>query len=284
VLDEADRLLDLGFKAELDRIVADSASRGELTQAQATLLSRALEFDTRPASAVMVPWNKVQRLRASAGCDELVDALAGGHTRFPVYERGSEVIGVVHAKDLLAVDDDPAELQVRSLVRDIVAVPETATARVVLAEMRRHASELALVVDEWGGPAGVVTLEDLLEELVGEIDDEFDPTGHAHARRGPDGSWTVPGLWRLDEVARECALELPRGAGYTTVAGLVMQRLQRIPSCGDRVELDGVTLVVVTMERHSVTEVTITMEPVAAAAAGRAPSDVRSPTTGEVAP
>jgi CBS domain containing-hemolysin-like protein len=240
---------------ELDLIVEESASRGKLSPRQAALLERAIDFGSLHASGAMVPWNRVSTISALASCDDLRALMATAHSRFPVLGTRGEVTGVVHAKDLLEIADDAtATTPVAALTRPALAVPERATLRSVLDALQQGATELAVVVDEYGAPAGVITLEDLVEELVGAISDEYDPH-QPEAECLADGSWSVPGRWRIDEIERATELVLPADGGYDTVAGLVLDRLQRMPEVGDRVEVGDLDVVVTAMDGWSVTSV-----------------------------
>lgn len=241
---------------ELDLIVEESAQHGELTRQQATLLANALVFGTLHAGAVMTPWNLVVTLPHSATGADLVAAMASGRSRFPVMGKGGEIAGVVHAKYLLEVPpEDAASAPVAVLAHPPLVVPESANVRSVLGDLRREATEMAVVVDEYGAPAGVVTLEDLAEELVGDIADEHDPDLPG-ARREPAGGWSVPGAWRLDEVERRTGLALPAGE-YETIAGLVLDRLARLGEVGDRVTSDGLELEVLEVDGWTITRVRV---------------------------
>jgi CBS domain containing-hemolysin-like protein len=239
---------------ELDLIVEESAQHGELTRQQATLLANALVFGGLHAGSVMTPWNQVVTLPDTATGAELRAALSSGRSRFPLVGADGDVTGVVHAKNLLAVPADDADgARIAELARPPLVVPESAGVRAVLGALRRETTEMALVVDEYGAPAGVVTLEDLAEELVGDIADEHD-ADLPGARREADGSWLVPGAWRLDEVARRTGIVLPEG-DYDTVAGLLLDRLQRLGQVADRVEVEGRTLEVVAVDGWTITRV-----------------------------
>lgn len=243
---------------ELDLIVEESAESGKLTVRQAALLERAIDFGTLLAAAAMVPWNRVATIASDATCEDLRRRVAEAHSRFPVLDADGGVFGVVHAKDLLDVDDDALDsTPVAALTRPPLVVPEVATLRTVLAELRREGTEMAIVADEHGAPAGVVTLEDIVEELVGDISDEYDPT-LPEAEAGPDGTWTVPGRLRLDEIERATGIELPAGEAYDTVAGLVMAQLQRLGQVGDAVEVAGVGIEVLAMDGWAITSVRLT--------------------------
>lgn len=239
---------------ELDLIVEESVAQGKLTAQQAALLDRSIDFGALHASAAMVPWNRVVTIESAATCEDLRRLMASAHSRFPVVAADGSV-GVVHAKDLFDIADDAyATTTVGALARPALVVPESAGLRSVLAALRRHATEMAIVADEYGALAGVVTLEDLVEELVGDIADEYDPAT-PEIRRQPDGSWIVPGSWRIDEIERATAVALPGDGAYDTVAGLVLAGLQRIPSVGDHVEAAGWVLEVLAMDGRAVASI-----------------------------
>ena len=240
---------------ELDIIVEESVKRGSLSDAQASLLGRALEFKGLRAVDAMVPRVRVVTIPITATGDDLRRLLGSSHTRFPVTGDGSDpsdVVGVVHAKDLLAMPAaERPGAPVADLVRPVLAVPETAPLHTVLGALRKSHTELAVVVDEYGGAAGIVTLEDLVEELVGDISDEHD-VDEAAVEGDGTGRWRVPGSWRLDEIERDTGVELPQG-NYDTVAGLVLDRLGRIPCAGDVVELESSRVEVLDMRGWAVT-------------------------------
>ncbi len=242
---------------ELDLIVEESAEHGKLSTRQAALVERAIDFGAMRASAAMVPWNRVATIHETASCADLQRLARSAHSRFPVVGHGGRVTGLVHTKDLLAIDDAAfATTPITGLVRPPLVVPEPTHLRTVLRVLRREATALAIVADEHGAPAGVITLEDLVEELVGDIVDEYDPALPRSVDHG-DGSHTVPGSWRIDEVERATGLHLPPEGPYDTVAGLVLTRLQRMPTLGDRVDVAGLELEVASMDEWAITEVRI---------------------------
>lgn len=243
---------------ELDLIVEESAQQGKLTAGQAALLERALDFGGLQASSVMVPWNHVMTIDGTATGEDLRSLMASGHSRYPVVA-DEAVIGMVHAKDLLGVPaGDLATVTVAGFARPALPLPEATGLRVVLERLRGEATEMALVVDEYGAPAGVVTLEDLVEELVGEIADEHDPD-QPGADQSVDGAWLVPGEWRPDEIERVTGVALPQG-DYATVAGLVLARLERLAQTGDEVEVPGVSIEVVAVEDWTITQVRLRVD------------------------
>ncbi len=247
---------------ELDLIVDTSAESGHLSARQAALLDRAIDFAELEASDAMVPWNRVVTIEADATAADLRDLMATSHSRFPVLDEDDAVVGVVHAKDLLGVDPDRlAETPVRSLAHEVLVVPEAAGLRIVLGQLREHATEMAVVVDEYGGPAGVVTLEDVVEELVGDIADEYDLPDIHQPREIEPGVWRLPADWRVDEIERVTGYALPEG-DYDTVAGLVLDRMERIPDEGDIVDVDGVRIEVTRRDEWAIGEIVICVVPI----------------------
>jgi CBS domain containing-hemolysin-like protein len=241
-------------------IIDESESQGALQQEEAELLGRALEFRTLRASGTMVPRPQVVAIAKEATGEDLrALAVETGHSRFPVIgESLDQVAGVVQAKDLLRVPvPDRPTTPVADLMRDILAVPESAPLRRLLSQLREEHAQLALVVDEYGGTAGIVTLEDIVEEIVGEIQDEYDPAEPAVRRVA--GGFLVPGAWRLDETERDTGIALPAG-DYETVAGLVLAELGRVPRAGDTLTVAGASLRVEAMDGLAVQTVLVKPE------------------------
>lgn len=239
---------------ELDLIVDTSAESGHLSPEQAALLARAIDFTELEASDAMVPWNRTVTIAAAATASDLRNLMSSAHSRFPVLDAEGSIVGIVHAKDLLRIPPEEYEdVVVADLLHEVLVVPEAAGLRSVLRELRSHATEMAVVVDEYGGPAGVVTLEDLVEELVGDIADEYDAPFAEQPEEIEPGVWTVPAGWRVDEIARVTAFELPEG-DYDTVAGLVLDRMERIPEVGDAVVVDEVLIEVLALEDWAITK------------------------------
>ncbi|MFV0137157.1 hemolysin family protein [Streptomyces sp. HMX87] len=239
----AEELASARTPGELVSLARHSARAGALEQDTADLFVRTLSLGELTAQHVMTPRVKVSALQASATAEDVVTLTrATGLSRFPVYrERIDEIAGMVHLKDALAV---PAHERLRTpagrIARPALLVPETLPVRPLLARLRSE-QPIAVVVDEYGGTAGVVTLEDIVEELVGEVRDEHD--GHDLPDLAPaapeDGrpAWDADGGCRVDAL-RRIGLEVPEGP-YETVAGLVADLLGRIPAVGDRAELPG---------------------------------------------
>jgi CBS domain containing-hemolysin-like protein len=246
---------------ELDLIVDSSAESGHLTVLQAQLLERAIDFGDLEASDAMVPWNRVVTIDVAATAGDLRDLMASTHSRFPVVDADDQVVGIVHAKDLLGVTrTEYGVTSVADLVHEILVVPEAAGLSVVLAELRDHATEMAVVIDEYGGPAGVVTLEDIVEELVGDIEDEYDPSAPGDHVEVEPGTWSVAATSRPDEIERITGFDLPDGE-YDTVAGLVLERLERIPEVGESFVVDGIVIEVLEVDGFAIQRVRLCVDP-----------------------
>ncbi len=252
---------------ELDLIVDSSAESGHLTQGQAALLERAIDFGELEASDAMVPWNRVVTIDVDATAADLRDLMASTHSRFPVVDADGQVQGIVHAKDLLGVSRSEYDSTlVSELLHEILAVPEAAGLNVVLSELRSRATEMAIVIDEYGGPAGVVTLEDVVEELVGDIEDEYDPSAPGEHVEIEEGVWSVAASSRPDEIERITGFDLPDGE-YDTVAGLVLDRLERIPEVGDSFTVDGIRVEVLAVDGFAIERIELRVDPEALAEA-----------------
>ena len=228
-----------------DMIATGSVFRPE----QRRILAEAIEVGERRLRDVLVPRRDVVAIPADASVAEAIGMLLGTtHGRAPVY-RGDldEVIGLVTLQDLVG-----AEGPVASRVRPVVALPESMTVLDALRRFQAEREQLAIVLNEYGGTEGIITLEDLLEELVGEIYDEFDPDSHG-IHRQPDGSLVLPGSFPVHDLA-DLGISLPEG-DYATVAGLVLDRMGRIPGEGEAVAVDGWRLEVLDVENHAITRV-----------------------------
>jgi CBS domain containing-hemolysin-like protein len=169
-----------------------------------------------------------------------------------------DVVGVVHVKDVYRVPIGEREhTTVGEIATPPLVVPESRDLASLLRELRESGSHLAVVVDEYGGTAGIITLEDILEEIVGEIDDEYDPSTPGLTSILPAGTYELPGSLHRDEVAEACGFEMPEGE-YETLAGFVLDQLGRIPKPGESFAYAGWTIAVTAMDRLRVTSVRLT--------------------------
>lgn len=196
---------------ELASLIRRSAQAGTLDEGTAMLVTRTLDFGERTAADVMTPRVRCTAVpRTASAADVLAVARMTGHSRFPVTgEDWDDVDGLVHIKKAMAVPHDRRDdVPVSALMVDALLVPETIRLDPLLLLLRGAGHQMAVVVDEYGGTSGVVTLEDVVEEIVGEVNDEHDPRGAAEPS-GDDGTWTVPGLWRPDEVRDRLGAVVP---------------------------------------------------------------------------
>lgn len=257
--------LEVGHSADdLAVIIATGQQEGVIEEFTHRLLTGAIIFGDLDAAEAMIPRPDVVAVPASATMADIERVMKRtGHSRIPVYgETLDDVLGFVHVKDLMGVADEARENAIDpDLVRQILFVPESAHIKSVLDEMRKTRIHFAVVVDEHGSTAGIITMEDIAEELVGEIRDE-----HDRRERGPirtfEGRILVPGLVRPDQLV-EHGVRLPEGE-YETIGGLIMDRLGRLPVTGDTVEEEGWTLRVTGTDGRRVREVELTPSPGAA--------------------
>jgi CBS domain containing-hemolysin-like protein len=185
-----------------------------------------------------------------------------GHSRFPVYQDSmDDIVGIVHLKAAIGVPRDRrADVPAAALATEPLRVPETVHLDALVAELRARGYQMAVVVDEYGGTAGVVTLEDLVEEIVGEVLDEHDRSRAGVVRTG--GSINIPGDLRPDEVLDRAGVRVPEGDVYDTVGGYMMAELERIPVVGDSVPVEDGTLTVIRMDGRRIDRVAFTPSPV----------------------
>ncbi|MDH6423773.1 CBS domain containing-hemolysin-like protein [Aurantimicrobium minutum] len=234
---------------ELASLLRRSASEGALEEDTATLLSKTLAFSELSASDVMTPRLRIESLEPGDSARAVLElARKTGFSRFPVTEDGlDDVVGIVHVKNAISVPRERRnDVPVSALMNDPLRVPDTMSLDALLAELRGQGFQMAVVVDEYGGTAGIATLEDLVEELVGEVADEHDRT-----RAGVVSSadyLTFPGSLRPDELEERTGILVPENENYETVAGFVMSELGRIPEQGDVVSVAGGEFKVVRMD------------------------------------
>lgn len=238
-LEAQEELASARSPQELASLVSHSAEQGLLEEDTATLLAKTLAFGDRRADDVMTPRMRMQTIEPDQPVND-VYALAKqtGHSRFPVVPEGvDQVTGIVHVKHVVQV---PPEQRDAVMVSDVMAgpviVPSTMQLDTLLETLREGRLQIAVVVDEFGGVDGVVTMEDLIEELVGDVVDEHDNTDGSYTDEG-DGVWVLSGLLRPDEASEIVHVPLPEDEDYETLAGLLTFHLERVPEEGDAIEL-----------------------------------------------
>ena len=247
---------------ELASLLRRSASEGKLEEDTATLLGRTLAFSERTATDVMTPRLRISTLEPSDTARAVLElARRTGYSRFPVVgESVDDVLGIVHVKNAMAVPGEKrAEVPVSALMSPPLRVPETMPLDNLLTELRGRGFQLAIVVDEYGGTAGIATLEDLVEELVGEVADEHDRSRAGVITSGEN--LTFPGSLRPDELAERTGVLVPEDGPYETVAGFVMKELGRLPEVGDEVIVAGGTLHVVRLDGRRIDRIRFTPAP-----------------------
>ncbi len=238
---------------ELQQLVEEAAQAGSLDAKSSEIAARALDFGDLSAAAVMVPRNRIVAVPRNANQAELRQIVLGAHfSRMPVYEGTLDnVVGYITMRDVLAVAWEREEVVLADILRPAFFVPESSSAGKVLQEMQRRRVPLAIVVDEHGGVAGLITLEDLVEELLGDLASE-DERSDSPVRVEPDGSALVRGAMAIRDVNRELGIELPEGDGWTTIGGLCVALAGGIPQAGTRLQSGDQTLEVVEASARAV--------------------------------
>ncbi|MFC9339241.1 hemolysin family protein [Streptomyces sp. NPDC057020] len=236
---------------ELSHLIGESHEQGELPPATAELLDHALEFSERTMDEVMVPRADAVFVRKDATLTEAVELIARyGHSNYPVLgDHPDDIAGVLGVNELMRLPATAFDTTTAGeAARRPLLLPDTLRLPQAVAQMRERDDEFAVVLDEHGGVGGVVTYEDIAEELVGDIADESDKVVALAVADG-DG-WRVDAGRRLDEIEEATGIALPEEDDYDTVAGLVIDRLGRFPTIGDRLTVDGVLIEVLSLDRH----------------------------------
>src|SRR6201993_768267 len=236
-IEPAEELRSARSPQELGSLVRNSARRGSLDPVTAALVDRSLQFGARTAEELMTPRSKIESLEAGdTVADLVVKAMQTGYSRFPVTEGDlDETIGLVHVKQAFELPhDNLARTRLADVARPVAVVPSTLDGDSLMSQIRANGLQTALVADEYGGIAGMVTVEDLIEEIVGDIRDEHDEPTPDVVRSGT--GWRVSGLLRIDEGADAIGFRGHEGE-YETIGGLVMHELGHIPETGESVEL-----------------------------------------------
>jgi CBS domain containing-hemolysin-like protein len=237
-------------------IEAEGTEKSEITEQEREMIANVFELTEATVEAVMVPLSEVTALPEDSTAGEAALEVADKqHSRMPVYrERVDNVVGVLHVFDLLQVGVRGKDRPIGELATTPVFVPENKPAVDLLVELQGTGNQLAVVVDEYGGATGIVTIEDLLEVVVGEIEDEYDVEPSPIVAERP-GVWRINGKTDVDRVNDELGLELPESDAYESLAGLILDRLKRIPEAGESIVVAGVTLRVLTASDRAIEEI-----------------------------
>lgn len=253
-----DQLASVHTAEEIGIMVKESRKEGAIEEFEERVLSGVAGFNELDAAAVMVPRTDMISVPIDTPAEEFERFVNRyGHSRFPVYSEDSDrIIGFFHSKDLLRIPEAARDKRIpRRMIRSLMMVPESRKLFPLLRDMRRERTHLALVLDEHGGTAGIVTLEDVLEELIGDIQDEHDMR-EAGIEVVGEGRFLTPGTMRIDELQNRLGVDLPEGE-YETIAGFLMDKLGRIPRRLDQIEHDGWLIRVQSMKRRRVVQVLI---------------------------
>jgi len=252
---------------ELKLIVSSSRGLGYLPEAQEDMIHRVLDLETVVVREIMVPRNDIVSIDSSSTLDDVIQAMIREqHSRLPVYQGSPEkVVGYLHYKDLLPIWEDrrrairtgrpSRSFRIERLLRPLIVVPETKPLSQMLDEFRQGGSHIAMVVDEFGTIAGLLTVEDVLEQVVGPISDEHDEKTGPPAAEADDVE--LDGATRIRDLENEFGIEIPSEGGFETLAGFLLFRLGEIPHVGETVEFDGRRFTVMQMDRNRIARVRI---------------------------
>ena len=251
---------------ELDMLVDASYNEGVLNETEAEMLHNMFKFSDLMAKQVMIPRTDMICVPDDIGYDDLNKlALENGYTRYPVYENENidKIIGFVHVKDLYSIALTKEEYSIKALIRPLILIPETMTLDNLMKEFKKQHIQMAVVVDEFGGTAGLITLEDVLEEIIGEVQDEFDEEEGVNIQQVGESTYLANAMMRLDELAEYFGLndeELKEEDDVDTIAGLVVKLLGRIAEVGDSVSYKSLTFTVKEVDGARITQLEIVKE------------------------
>ena len=257
------------LEAEIQGLVDQGEAQGILTQREGDMIEAVLELDDSTASQVMVPRTDTAMAPSSATISQLIDIIVeSGHSRIPIYKDNPDnIVGLIYAKDLLAYwGSQDGQLELSQIMRPAFYVPPAMPLDQLLTAFRRKKAHLAVVVDEYGGTAGVVSMEDVLEEIVGEIEDEYDQEESLFQEEA-DGSLVVDGRMEVDDLADIMEVELPESlpeGNYETVGGFITTLLGRVPQPREEVCYGPVRMLVREADERKVTKVQVMREVLAA--------------------
>jgi magnesium and cobalt transporter len=237
-------------------VLHEAAERGVIDSDALTMLEGVLEVGDLQVRDIMVPRAQMVFVRRDQPAARILPVVVeSGHSRFPVMDEDrDDIVGILLAKDLLRLTTAQARerFDIREYMRPAVFVPESKRLNVLLREFRRNRHHMAIVVDEYGGVSGVCTIEDVIEQIVGEIDDEFDVEDDQNIRRDAEAQFTVRGVTRIEEFNQFFGTHLPEGQGVDTVAGLLLKQLGRLPRRGETTSIDGFEFRVLRADRRRI--------------------------------
>ena len=245
---------------EILSVVQEGEEEGVVDVQESEMIKSVIEFRDTTASQIMTARPEIVGIELPATLADIKQMIeAAGHSRIPVYERSLDhIVGMLYARDLLKfIGEPPGKFDLRSLIRPVLYVPDTKPLRDLLQDFRLQKVHIAIVLDEYGSTTGLVTIEDILEELVGDISDEHEVAEPAMLKRLSDQSWEADARAYIDELNRTLGLDLPEDAGFDTLGGFVTTTLGRIPSAGAGFEHAGVKYTILQAEPQKVNRVRI---------------------------
>ncbi|HNQ01522.1 MAG TPA: hemolysin family protein [Syntrophales bacterium] len=246
------------LEEEIQSILDEGEEKGLIDETSGEMIQSILEFRDTVAREVMIPRTEIVAVPSDAPIEEIIEQVRRhGYTRMPVYEGSVDnIIGILNVKDLIRLWSKPVgEADLRPLLRKPYFIPETKNIRLLLHELKDQRQHMAIVIDEYGGTAGLVTLEDLLEEIVGEIRDEHD-TEDADFTELPDGSTLVDGRVDIEKLEARFGIAVPEGK-YETLAGFILHLIRKIPIAGDVVRHGELEMVIASADERSIRKVKI---------------------------
>jgi len=235
-------------------------TEGTLDEEEQEMIENVLELSSSTADEIMTPRTDIVAVEVHSDLSKVIETItSGGHTRVPVYEdKIDNIIGLVYAKDLLSeIGKQTPDFKIREKMRTVYFVPETKPLRVLLHEFQNQKLHIAVVLDEYGGTAGIVTLEDILEELVGEITDEYEETPPEPIKKIDDTTIEVDARTSIDDVNDEFELSLPEDEDYETIGGFVFSRLGYIPKTDEKFEYENLTFTIASAETRRIKRIRI---------------------------
>jgi magnesium and cobalt transporter len=243
-------------RTELVALLRQASQRGLVEADALGMLEGVLEVGDLQVRDIMIPRAQMVFVRRDDPFAKLLPVVVeSGHSRFPVMDEDrDDIVGILLAKDLLRLysSDVRERFDIREYMRPVVFVPESKRLNVLLKEFRRNRNHMALVVDEYGGVSGLVTIEDVIEQIVGEIDDEFDVEDDHNIRKEAERQFTVRGVTRIEEFNEYFGAHLSEEEGFDTVAGLLMKEFGRLPRRGDAATIDGFEFRVTRADRRRI--------------------------------
>ena len=254
------------YADELEQEILDAVSEGErlgaVDEEEKEMIESVIELADTDVEKIMTPRTAMVAIPKDADLDTVLETIrAKGHSRIPIYDRTIDtILGVLYAKDLLQRDQDSA-FDLTAVMRKALFIPESKPVRELLHEFQEQKVHIALVLDEYGGTAGLVTIEDILEELVGEIRDEYDSTAPAGLTRIDDHTAEIDARMRIDELNDQLRIELPESENYETIGGFVFSRMGKIPKVGERCDDDNIAIEVIAAEPRRIKRLRLTIVP-----------------------